>query len=107
MRSYRFVALAAAAVAGACLAGDRAAQAQTQLDTQGPNMVMSGQPSPSEAVLYANVPQGAETIFTTTSLPRTGGADEALFSGPGALINSMQFGFNVEQGGPTAFDVRV
>jgi hypothetical protein len=107
MRFSRFVALAAAvtAVAGACFVGS--ARAQTLLDVQGPNVPMTGQPSPVEAVLYSNIPQGAETVFTTTSLPRTGGADEALFSGPGALINSVQFGFLVEQGGPSAFDVRL
>ncbi|HQY87934.1 MAG TPA: PEP-CTERM sorting domain-containing protein, partial [Tepidisphaeraceae bacterium] len=58
-------------------------------------------------VLYDNVPVGAETIFTTGSTPRTGGADEVLFAGTAAKITSMQVGYSVATGGPAAFDLRV
>jgi hypothetical protein len=53
-----------------------------------------GQVSPTESVLYSNVPQGAETVFTSGSSPRTGGADEAVFDGPGANLTSMQIGYS-------------
>jgi hypothetical protein len=66
-----------------------------------------GQVNPTESVLYSNVPQGAETVFSSGSSPRTGGADEAIFDGPGALLTSMQFGYSVGATGPAAFDVRV
>src|SRR5687767_14331078 len=58
-------------------------------------------------VLYENIPQGAEGVTTTASVPRTGGADEAMFTGPAALINSMRFGYGIFAGGPAAFDARV
>ena len=67
-----------------------------------------GQVSPLDAVLYDNVPTGAETVFNTTSVPRTGGADEAIIQGgPGALLTSMQMGYLVATGGPAAFDARI
>jgi hypothetical protein len=96
---------AAAAASGLALTG-ATAQAAPQ-DQQGPLVPMRGNVSPGEAVLYDNTPSGTEQVFTTTSAPRTGGADEALFNGAGALINSMQFGYSVATGGPAAFDVRV
>ena len=82
------------------------AQAAPQ-DNVGPSVPMRGQVSASEAVLYDNTPVGAEQVFTTTSAPRTGGADEALFSGVGGLLTSLQFGYSVAAGGPAAFDARV
>lgn len=69
---------------------------------------MQGQVTTGEAVvLYDNVPGAGETVFSTTSTPRTGGADEAMITGPAALVTSMQFGFLVGAGGPAAFDARV
>jgi hypothetical protein len=76
-------------------------------DTFAPAGHMIGNVNPTEAVLYDNVPTGSETVFTSGSSPRTGGADEALFNGVGATITSMQFGYSVASGGPAAFDVRV
>lgn len=58
-------------------------------------------------VLYDNMPTGAETVFTSGSSPRTGGADEALFNGSAFNLTSMQFGFSLATNGPAAFDVRV
>jgi len=66
-----------------------------------------GSINPSEAVLYDNMPTGTETVFSSGSSPRTGGADEALFNGVGATLTSMQFGYLVASNGPSAFDVRV
>jgi len=75
---------------------------------QGQGMPIGPAPSPALAtVLYDNQPTGAETVFTTTSAPRTTGADEALFNGAGANLTSMIFGYSVATGGPAAFDVRV
>ena len=79
----------------------------TQIDHAGPSTPYTGSVSRLEAVLYDNAPVGAETVFTSGASPRTGGADEALFDGTAALINSMQFGYSVATGGPAAFDVRV
>ena len=76
-------------------------------DGVGPSVPMQGDISPREAVLYDNTPAGSEQVFSTTSAPRTGGADEALFSGAGGLINSIQFGYLVGTGGPAAFDARI
>jgi hypothetical protein len=71
--------------------------------------IMSGSGVPTEngTVLYDNVPVPPQTVFTTTSVPRTGGADEALFDGPGATLTSMEFGFSIATGGPAAFDARI
>jgi hypothetical protein len=106
MRRITFFALcAAAAMSGLVLTG-ATAQAAPQ-DNVGPSVSMRGQVSASEAVLYDNTPAGAEQVFTTTSAPRTGGADEALFSGAGGLLTGLQFGYSVATGGPAAFDARV
>lgn len=70
-----------------------------------------GQVSPRDAVLYDNVPVGAETVSTTTSTPRTTGGDEFIILGSptqhAAKVTSMQFGYSVAAGGPAAFDARV
>jgi len=65
------------------------------------------QPASLATVLYDNMPTGAETVFSSTSAPRTTGADEALFNGSAFNLTSMQFGFSIATGGPAAFDVRV
>jgi hypothetical protein len=57
--------------------------------------------------LWDNLPLAGESVTSTGSVPRTGGADEMLFNGPGATITSMQFGYLVAAGGPAAFDARV
>jgi hypothetical protein len=100
------------AVALATVTGSAFAQRQinTAVDTAGNQVLPTWQGSGTSVlpvVLYQNVPTGAETVFTTTSAPRTGGADEALFNGPGANLTSMKFGFSVATGGPAAFDARV
>jgi hypothetical protein len=95
--------LGAAALAGLA-SGAIAARPQ---DTVVPAGHAIGSVNPSEAVLYDNMPTGTETVFSSGSSPRTGGADEALFNGPGANISSMQFGFLVASNGPSAFDVRI
>lgn len=82
------------------------AWAATQVDMVGPSTAWSGAVSSSRAVLYDNFPGVGESVFTTGSAPRTGGADEVLFAGPAALVNSMRFGYSVATGGPAAFDVR-
>lgn len=78
-----------------------------EIDVASPGIPYAGTVSPREAILYSNVPQGAETVFTTAGTPRTGGADEAMFDGPGALITGLQFGYSVVAGGPAAFDARI
>ena len=75
---------------------------------QGQGVPIGAINSPALAtVLYDNIPTGAETVFTTTTNPRTTGADEALFNGSAFNLTSMQFGFSIATGGPAAFDVRV
>ena len=106
MRRITFFAVsAAAAVSGMVLTAATALAAPQ--DNVGPSVPMRGQVSASEAVLYDNTPVGAEQVFTTTSAPRTGGADEALFGGAGGLLTALQFGYSVAAGGPAAFDARV
>jgi hypothetical protein len=107
MRRSSLFALCAAVASGASLISSRAQAGPTVFDQAGPAVPMRGDVSPSEAVLYDNTPTGAETVFTTTSVPRTGGADEALFNAPAALLTAMQFGYVVDTGGPAAFDARV
>lgn len=105
MRRFNFPALCGAVAA---LAFAMTASADpTVFDQIGPSHEMRGSVSAGEAVLYDNTPTGAETVFNTTSVPRTGGADEALFNAPAALITSMQFGYLVDTGGPAAFDARI
>jgi hypothetical protein len=96
--------LGAAAFAGMASSAALAARPQDAIVPAGH---MVGNVNPSEAVLYDNVPTGSEQVFTSGSSPRTGGADEALFDGPGANVTSMQFGYSVATNGPAAFDVRV
>ena len=98
-------AVAAASAVG--LMTSPAAADPTVFDQAGPAVQMRGTVSAGEAVLYDNTPTGAETVFNTTSTPRTGGADEALFNAPAALLTSFQFGYLVDTGGPAAFDARV
>ena len=105
MRRSLLFAFCAAAASGIALPGATALAAPQ--DNVGPAVPMRGEVSATEAVLYDNTPVGAETVFTTTSVPRTGGADEALFNGVGALLTSLQFGYSVAAGGPAAFDARV
>jgi hypothetical protein len=105
MRRSLLFAFCAAAASGIALTSATALAAPQ--DDVGPAVPMRGQVSAGEAVLYDNTPVGAETVFTTTSVPRTGGADEALFNGAGALLTSLQFGYSVATGGPAAFDARI
>jgi hypothetical protein len=107
MRHSSFYALCAAAASALALTGAAALAGPTVTDQPGPAIPMRGDVSPSEAVLYDNTPTGTETVFTTTSVPRTGGADEALFNAPAALLTAIQFGYVVDTGGPAAFDARV
>jgi len=80
----------------------------TVLDVAGPAtpVTMLGS-MPRTSVLYDNVPGTGETVFTTGSTPRTGGADEFLFAGTQALLTSMRFGYSIASGGPSAFDARI
>lgn len=80
----------------------------TVLDVAGPAMpVNMPQAAVRASVLYDNVPGSGETVFTTGSTPKTGGADEFLFAGSQALITSMRFGYSIATGGPAAFDARI
>lgn len=64
-----------------------------------------------EATLYNNIPGTGEGVSTTTSTPRTSGADEFfIVASPGqhaALLTSMVFGYSIPTGGATAFDARI
>jgi hypothetical protein len=96
--------------AGGSAAGGVLPLRAAELDTPVPAGQLTNHPvAPSGApvVLYSNVPQGAEGVTTTGSVPRTGGADEVGFVGPAAIIESMQFGVGIFAGGPAAFDARV
>ncbi len=77
------------------------------LDLMGPSVPFGAGGFTPRTTLYENVPTGSETVFTTGSAPRTGGADEAAFDGTSALITSMRFGYSVAAGGPAAFDAHV
>ncbi len=107
---HRKATLLLGAVALATVSGSTAF-AQRQVDIAGqsvmPTFMNGGTTNLLPSVLYQNIPTGAETVFTTTTNPRTGGADEALFNGVGANLTSMKFGFSIATGGPAAFDVRV
>ena len=105
MRRCLLFSFSAAASAG--LLALPALAGPTVFDQAGPAVPMRGDVSAGEAVLYDNTPTGAETVFSTTSVPRTGGADEALFNAPAALLTGLQFGYLVAAGGPAAFDARI
>lgn len=70
-------------------------------------LLLIGSPAVGDVILSSNLPRDVEDAEATAQVPRTGGADEAMFSGPAALITSMRFGDVVFPGGPAAFDVRV
>src|SRR5438270_5063748 len=59
------------------------------------------------AVLYDNVPGPTDSVFSSGSSPRTGGADEVFIAGSAAQVTSMQFGYLVATGGPAAFDAHI
>jgi hypothetical protein len=99
-------AVALSAVATTAFAGRTSSGVDT-FQGQGIPVHQSGGVSVLPSVLYDNMPTGAETVFTSGSAPRTSGADEALFNGASANLTSMQFGFSIATGGPSAFDVRV
>lgn len=66
-----------------------------------------GEAQPTQrAILYQNVPQGAESVFTTGASPRTSGGDDVTFSASNVKLTSFRFGF-MNTGTQTAFDARI
>jgi hypothetical protein len=111
---FSIAALAAAvfgisgAASAAITSSTIARPASQGLDLVGTSVPIGGiAATPAAATLWDNLPLSGEQVTSTTSAPRTGGADEMLFNGNSAKITSMQFGYLIAAGGPAAFDAHV
>jgi len=84
-------------------------QSQGQEQAIGLGNLISQPQAQAATPLWDNIPQAGDGITTTTSSPRTSGADDMFWDGTthATLVTGMRLGYTVASGGPSAFDVRV